>query len=210
MIFVTKPFLPPVEEYMSYVKDIWDRQWLTNNGPLVNHLELRLKEYLGTKHFLFVNNGTIALQIAIKALGLTGEIITTPLSFVATSSTIAWENCTPVFVDVDPNTLNIDPNKIEQAITSKTTGILATHVYGNPCDIDSVQKIADKYQLKVIFDAAHCFDTLYKGQSVFNFGDISTVSFHATKVFHTIEGGGIFSSSAELLKRIAYMRNFGF
>ena len=210
MIQVTKPFMPPLDEYISYVKDIWSRQWLTNNGPLVNHLELRLKEHLNVKHMLFVSNGTIALQMAIKALGLEGEVITTPFSFVATTSTLVWEGCKPVFVDVDPATLNIDPDKIEQAITSKTTGILATHVYGNPCDIDKIQAIAEKHQLKVIYDAAHCFGTLYKGQSVFNYGDISTLSLHATKVFHTIEGGALFSSSAELLRKIAYIRNFGF
>lgn len=210
MILVTKPFLPPIDDYIAYIRDIWERQWLTNNGPLVNHLELRLKDYLGAKYLLFVNNGTIALQIAIKALDLTGEIITTPLSFVATTSTIVWDNCKPVFVDVDPDTLNIDPEKIEQAIGPKTTGILATHVYGNPCNIDKIQAIAQKHGLKVIYDAAHCFGTQYKGQTVFNFGDISTVSFHATKTFHAIEGGGIFSSSAELLKKAAQMRNFGF
>lgn len=209
MIQVTKPFMPPFEEYMTYIKDIWDRQWLTNNGPLVNHLELRLKEYLNVNHLVFVTNGTVALQIAIKALDLTGEIITTPFSFVATTSAIVWEGCEPVFVDVDPNTLNIDPEKIEQAITAKTTGILATHVYGNPCDIDKIQAIADKYNLKVIYDAAHCFGTMYKGKSVFSYGDISTLSLHTTKIFHTTEGGAIFSSTPELLRRIAYMRNFG-
>jgi len=209
MIQVTKPFMPPFEEYTAYIKDIWDRQWLTNNGPLVNHLELRLKDYLDVNHLVFVTNGTVALQIAIKALDLKGEIITTPFSFVATTSTIVWEGCRPVFVDVDPKTLNIDPEKIEQAITSKTTGILATHVYGNPCEIDKIQAIADKYNLKVIYDAAHCFGTMYKGKSIFNYGDISTLSLHATKIFHTTEGGAIFSSTPELLRRIAYMRNFG-
>lgn len=189
MIQVTKPFMPPFEEYTAYIKDIWDRQWLTNNGPLVNHLELRLKDYLDVNHLVFVTNGTVALQIAIKALDLKGEIITTPFSFVATTSTIVWEGCRPVFVDVDPKTLNIDPEKIEQAITSKTTGILATHVYGNPCEIDKIQAIADKYNLKVIYDAAHCFGTMYKGKSIFNYGDISTLSLHATKIFHTTEGG---------------------
>lgn len=210
MIQVNKPFMPPFEEYIAYVKDIWERNWLTNNGPLVNHLELRLKEYLDVKHMVFVNNGTIALQISIKALGLKGEVITTPFSFVATTSSLVWEGCTPVFVDVDPETLNIDPGKIEAAITKKTSGIMATHVYGNPCEIEKIQTIADKYNLKVIYDAAHCFGTLYKGQSVFNYGDISTLSLHATKAFHTVEGGAIFASSAELLRKIAYMRNFGF
>lgn len=209
MIPITKPFLPPIEEYQEYVKQIWERNWLTNNGPLVNELELRLKEYLGLDHLLYVNNGTIALQIAIKALGLTGEIITTPFSYIATTSSIVWEGCTPVFADIDPDTLNIDLGKIEAAITDKTSGILVTHTYGNPCDIDSIQAIAEKHQLKVIYDAAHCFGTIYKGKSVFEYGDISTSSFHATKLFHTIEGGVIVTRDAELLKKMAYMRNFG-
>jgi dTDP-4-amino-4,6-dideoxygalactose transaminase len=209
MINVTKPFLPDIEEYITYVRGIWDRNWLTNNGPLVNDLELRLKEYLNVKHLLYLGNGTIALQIAIKALGLTGEIITTPFSYVATTTAIAWEGCEPVFADIDKDTFNIDPAKIEQAITNKTTGILATHVFGNPCDIDAIQKIADKHNLKVIYDAAHCFGTQYKGKSVYNYGDISTASFHATKLFHTIEGGAVMTNNADLLKKMAYMRNFG-
>lgn len=209
MIPVTKPFLPPVEEYESYIKHIWKRQWLTNNGPLVNELELQLKEHLGLKHLLYVTNGTIALQMAIKALGLKGEIITTPFSFVATTSSIVWEGCEPVFVDIDPNSLNIDPSKIEAAITPKTTGILATHVYGNPCDIEAIQNIADKHNLKVIYDAAHCFGTKYKDRSVFEYGDISTTSFHATKLFHTIEGGAVFTKDPEILKKLSFLRNFG-
>jgi dTDP-4-amino-4,6-dideoxygalactose transaminase len=144
MIPVTKPFLPPIEEYQEYIQGIWNRNWLTNNGPLVNELELRLKEYLQVRHLLFLGNGTIALQIAIKALGLKGEIITTPFSYVATTSSIVWEGCTPVFVDIDEATLNIDPEKIEAAITNKTSAILATHCFGNPCDIDAIQQIADK------------------------------------------------------------------
>lgn len=209
MIPVTKPFLPPIEEYEAYVKQIWKRQWLTNNGPLVNELELQLKEYLGLKHLLYVTNGTIALQMAIKVLDLKEEIITTPFSFVATTSSIVWEGCTPVFVDIDPNTLNIDPYKIEEAITPKTSAILATHVYGNPCDIEAIQNIADKYNLKVIYDAAHCFGTKYKGKSVFEYGDISTTSFHATKLFHTIEGGAVFTKDPEVLKKMSFLRNFG-
>jgi dTDP-4-amino-4,6-dideoxygalactose transaminase len=210
MINVTKPFLPPIEEYNQLMEGIWKRNWLTNNGPLVNELELKLKEYLKLDHLLFLNNGTIALQIAIKALGLKGEIITTPFSFVATTSSIVWEGCIPVFVDIDPHTLNIDPAKIEAAITDKTSGILATHVYGNPCDIDVIETIAAKHGLKVIYDAAHCFGTRYKGRSVFEYGDISTTSFHATKLYHTIEGGAVFTRKPELLKTLAYMRNFGF
>ncbi len=209
MIPVTKPFLPAIEEYQAYIKQIWERNWLTNNGPLVNELELRLKEYLGLDHLLYVSNGTIALQIAIKALGLNREVITTPFSYIATTSSIVWEGCTPVFVDIDPETLNIDASKIEAAITADTTGIIATHTYGNPCDIDAIQAIAGKHGLKVIYDAAHCFGTKYKGRSVFEYGDISTASFHATKLFHTIEGGAIITRSADLLKKTAYMRNFG-
>lgn len=209
MIPVTKPFLPPQEEYQKYLDGIWKREWLTNNGPLVNELELQLKEYLGLNHLLYVSNGTIALQIAIKALDLKGEIITTPFSYVATTSSIVWEGCEPIFVDIDPQTLNIDPLKIEAAITSKTTGIVATHVYGNPCDIEAIQTIADKYGLKVIYDAAHCFGSKYKGKSVFEYGDISTTSFHATKLFHTIEGGAVFTKDPDILKRMSFLRNFG-
>ena len=209
MINVTKPFLPPIEEYQTYIKQIWERNWLTNNGPLVNELELRLKEYLGINHLLYLNNGTIALQIAIKALQLKGDIITTPFSYVATTSSIIWEGCNPVFVDIDPGTLNIDPTKIEEAITEKTSAIIATHTYGNPCNIEEIQAIADRHNLKVIYDAAHCFGTKYKGESVYNYGDISTASFHATKIFHTIEGGAVFTRDSKLLKKMAYMRNFG-
>lgn len=209
MIPVTKPFLPPQEEYQQYVSGIWQRNWLTNNGPLVNELELKLKEYLDVPHMLFLNNGTIALQIAIKALGLKGEVITTPFSYVATTSSIVWEGCKPVFVDIDQGSLNIDANKIEEAITEKTSAIIATHVYGNPCDIDAIQKIALKYKLKVIYDGAHGFGTKYKGKSVFAYGDVCTASFHATKLFHTIEGGAVFTSEPELLKKMSFMRNFG-
>lgn len=210
MIPVTKPFLPPVEEYESYVRDIWQRQWLTNNGPLVNEFELKLKQYLDVPHLLFVSNGTIALQLAIRALELKGEIITTPFSFIATTSSAMWENCKPVFVDIDPGTLNIDAGKIEEAISPATSAILATHVFGNPCDILAIDEIAKKHNLRVIYDAAHCFGTKYMGKSVFSYGDISTTSFHATKVFHTIEGGAVFTQDPALLKKMAYMRNFGF
>src|SRR5688572_340424 len=157
MIPVTKPFLPPIQEYEKYLQGIWNRNWLTNNGPLVNELELALKDYLNIKHLLFVTNGTIAIQIAIKALGLKGKIITTPFSYVATTSSIVWENCEPVFVDIDPATLNIDPNLIEQSIDNDTTAILATHCFGNACDIDAIDVIAKNRNLKVIYDAAHCF-----------------------------------------------------
>lgn len=210
MIPITKPFMPRLEEYESYVRGIWQRQWLTNNGPLVNELELQLKQYLKVPHMLYVSNGTSALQMAIRALGLQGEIITTPFSFIATTSSILWEGWKPVFVDIDPNTLNIDPALIEAAITPKTSAIIATHVFGNPCDIDAIGKIAAKYNLKVIYDASHCFGTKYKDQSVFLSGDISITSFHATKLYHTIEGGAVFTLDAGLLKEMAHMRNFGF
>ncbi len=209
MIPVTKPFLPPKEEVYALLDEVWNRQWLTNNGPLVNELELKLKEYLNVPHLLYLNNGTIALQIAIKALGLAGEIITTPFSYVATTSSIMWEGCTPVFVDIDEQTFNINPTKIEAAITPNTQAILATHVFGNPCDIDAIQQIANKYNLKVIYDAAHCFGTSYKGKSIFAYGDISTTSFHATKLFHTVEGGAVICNNPELLKKMAFLRNFG-
>jgi dTDP-4-amino-4,6-dideoxygalactose transaminase len=209
MIPVTKPFLPPKEEVYALLDGVWDRQWLTNHGPLVKKLELNLKENLNVKHLLYLNNGTIALQIAIKALKLKGEIITTPFSYVATTSSILWEGCTPVFVDIDKHNFNIDPIKIEEAITSKTEAILATHVFGNPCDIESIQRIADRYKLKVIYDAAHCFATTYKGKSVFTYGDISTTSFHATKLFHTVEGGAVFCNDSELFKKMEFLRNFG-
>ena len=209
MIPVTRPFSPPIEEYQELLKGIWDRNWFTNNGPLVNRLELELKSYLDVPHLLYVSNGTIALQIAIKALGITKKIITTPFTYVATTSSIVWEGCEPVYVDIDPETLNIDARKIESAIDEDTEAILATHCFGNPCDIDAIQAIADKYSLRVIYDAAHCFGTKYKGRSVFSYGDISTTSFHATKLYHTIEGGAIFSNDADLLKRMAFLRNFG-
>lgn len=209
MIPVTKPFLPPVEMYNNYVEGIWQRQWLTNHGPLVNELEMKLKEYLGVKHLLYLSNGTIALQIAIKALDLKGEIITTPYSYVATTSCIVWEGCKPVFVDIEANTFNINPALIEAAITPKTSAILATHVYGNPCDVLEIEKIAKKHNLKVIYDAAHAFGVKVNDKSIFEYGDISTTSFHATKLFHTIEGGAVFTKDAELLRKMSLLRNFG-
>jgi len=208
VINISKPFIPDLEEYSSYLEGIWERGWLTNNGPLVNELELKLKDFLQTPYLLYVNNGTIALQIAIKALGLQGEIITTPFSYVATTSSIVWEGCQAVFVDIAPD-YNIDVTKIEDAITDKTSAILATHVYGNPCDIDAIDRIAKKHKLKVIYDAAHCFGTLYKGKSVFSYGDVSTTSFHTTKIYHTVEGGAVFAQDPAVLKTMAFMRNFG-
>lgn len=209
MIPVTKPFLPPQNEYNQLLDGIWKRQWLTNMGPLASQLEMELKDYLDINHLLFVTNGTVALQMAIKALAITGEIITTPFSFVATTSTIVWEGCTPVFVDIDKDTLCIDASKIEAAITENTQAILATHVYGNPCDVLAIEKIARQHNLKVIYDAAHAFDVNINGKSIFEYGDISTCSLHATKLYHSIEGGLIITKESDLLKKLAYIRNFG-
>jgi dTDP-4-amino-4,6-dideoxygalactose transaminase len=208
-ITVVKPFMPPYSEFQAYLKGIWEREWLTNNGPLVNDLELKLKEHLGVDHLLFVGNGTIALQIAIRALDLRGEIITTPFSYVATTSSIVWERCQPVMVDISPTTLNIDPARIEQAITGNTTAILAAHVFGNPCDVEAIAVIAKKHGLRVIYDAAHAFGTLYKDRSLLAYGDIATCSFHATKLFHTVEGGAVITPDPHILRRMALMRNFG-
>jgi dTDP-4-amino-4,6-dideoxygalactose transaminase len=210
MIPVTKPFLPPQESYEKYLAGIWKRQWLTNMGPLASDLELKLKDFLKVNHLLFVTNGTIALQMAIKALEIKGEVITTPFSFIATTSSIVWEGCTPVFVDIDRDTLNIDASKIEAFITPNTTAILATHVYGNPCDVIAIERIASKHNLKVIYDGAHAFGVEVAGKSIFEYGDISICSLHATKLYHSIEGGLMVTKEPALLKKIAYMRNFGF
>jgi dTDP-4-amino-4,6-dideoxygalactose transaminase len=209
MIPVTKPFSPPIEDYYKYLEIVWNNNWFTNNGPLVLNLEEKLKNYLDFNNLLFVSNGTIALQLVLKSLGVKGEIITTPFSYVATTSSIIWENNIPVFVDIDSESLNIDPFKIENSITPKTIAILATHVYGNPCEIDEIQKIAERYNIKVIYDAAHCFGTLYKGKSIYQYGDFSTASFHSTKIFHTIEGGAVFSKSVLDIEKISKLRNFG-
>ncbi len=209
MILVTKPFLPPKEDYRKYIDIIWENEWLTNMGPLASDLEMKLKQHLGLKHLLFVTNGTVALQMAIKALDLKGEIITTPFSFVATTSSIVWEGCTPIFVDIDKNSLNIDARKIEAAITEKTTAILATHVYGNPCDVEAIDKIAKKHNLKVIYDAAHAFGVEINGKSIFEYGDISTCSLHATKLYHSVEGGLVICKDEKLDRKLKYIRNFG-
>lgn len=209
MIPVTQPFLPPKEDYEKYLDGIWNRSWLTNMGPLASQLEMELKEHLNVEHLLYVTNGTVALQMAIKALDLKGEIITTPFSFVATTSSIVWEGCNPVFVDIDSQTLNIDAKLIEAAITEKTSAILATHVYGNPCDVFEIERIAKKHNLKVIYDAAHAFNVNVDGKSIFEFGDISTCSLHATKLYHSIEGGLIITRNPDLLKKLAAIRNFG-
>lgn len=209
MIPVTKTFLPPIEEYQFHLETIWKKQWLTNRGELVLTLEEKLKTFLGVKNLLLTNNGTVPLQIALKLLAQNGEVITTPFSYVATTSTIVWENCKPVFVDIDPEYLTIDETKIEEAITPNTTAILATHVFGNPCNIEAIEAIAEKYDLKVIYDAAHCFGVNYREQSVFTYGDMSTCSFHATKLFHTGEGGAIFCKDAQLFHKLCYSHNFG-
>ena len=209
MIPVTKTFLPPQEEYNLFVKRAWDKAWLTNRGELTLELEDKLKSFLGVSSLIITNNGTIPIQIALKIFGKGGEIITTPFSYVATSAAIVWENCTPVFVDINPDYLTIDETKIEAAITPKTTAILATHVFGNPCHVIEIEKIAKMHNLKVIYDAAHCFGVKYNNQSLFNFGDVSTCSFHATKLFHTGEGGAIFCDDKELFHQLYYSHNFG-
>ncbi len=209
MIPVTKPFLPPLEEYTKKLEGIYERNWLTNDGPLVRELEAKLSERLGVEHLLYVSNGTIALQIAIKALGLKGKVITTPFSYVATSSSILWEGCEPVYVDIEPGGFNIDASKIEEAITPEVSGIIATHCFGIPCDVEAIEVIAKRHNLKVIYDAAHAFGTTVNGRSIFEFGDVSTCSFHATKLFHTIEGGSVSTKDPELARRMSLMRNFG-
>lgn len=209
MITVTKTFLPPIEEYTAQVQRAWDNQWLTNRGELVLELEDKIKKYLKVKNAIITNNGTIPLQIALQLFGKNGEIITTPFSYVATTSAIVWEHCTPVFVDIHPEFLTIDETKIEAAITPKTTAILATHVFGNPCNVEAIEAIARKHQLKVIYDAAHCFGVNYRNESIFNFGDVSTCSFHATKLFHTSEGGAMFCQDEALHKQLFYSHNFG-
>jgi len=209
MIAVTKTFLPPFEEYTQLLKRAWDKAWITNNGELLQELEAKLKDYLGVKHLLFCGNGTIVLQMALKVLNIKGEVITTPFSYVATTNALLWENCTPVFVDINKNDFCIDASKIEAAITAKTEAILATHVYGNPCDIDAINEIAAKYKLKVIYDGAHAFGASYKGKQVLSYGDISTCSFHATKLFHTVEGGCIITADDQLAKELQLIRSFG-
>ena len=208
-INVTKSFLPPIEEFEERVRAIWESGHLTNHGPNVLQLEKDLKQHLGVKHLYLVNNGTIAIQIAIKALGLSGEVITTPFSYVATVSSIVWEGCTPVFVDINERDFCIDTEKIEAAITADTSAILATHVYGHPCNVAEIKRLAKKHDLKVIYDAAHAFGVTQNGTSILNHGDISTLSFHATKIFHMGEGGAIVTDNDELAHRIEYMRNFG-
>lgn len=209
MINVTKTFLPSQTEYNKQIQRVWDNEWLTNRGQLVLELEEKLKNYLKVSNIIITNNGTIPLQIALKLLGSSGEIITTPFSYVATTASIIWENCIPVFVDIDPDYLTIDETKIEQAVTSKTTAILATHVFGNPCNVSVIEAIAKKNNLKVIYDAAHSFGVKFNGKSIFEYGDISTCSFHATKLFHTGEGGAMFTNDEDLRHKLYYSHNFG-
>lgn len=209
MINVTKTFFPPLDEYQAQLQRIWNNQWLTNRGELVLELEEKLKNYLSVDHILVTNNGTIPIQIALKLLGKGGEIITTPFSYVATSAAIVWEHCTPVFVDIHPDYLTMDETKIEAAITEKTTCILATHVFGNPCHVEAIEAIAKKHHLKVIYDAAHAFGVTYNGASIFEYGDVSTCSFHATKLFHTGEGGALFAKDEDLQHQLFYSHNFG-
>lgn len=209
MINVTKSFLPPLSEYVHYLEGIWERSWLTNNGPLVQELEASLSKELDGAQVQFTSNGTIALQIAIKALELTGEIITTPFSYVATTTAILWENCEPVFVDIEDRTFCIDADKIEAAITPRTSAILATHVYGFPCDVHKIAQIAQRHNLKVIYDGAHAFGVKYHGRPLLTYGDISTCSFHATKLFHTTEGGAIIVQDTALSEKIWLYKSFG-
>ncbi len=209
MIPVTKTFFPPIEAYQREVERIWVNQWITNRGELVLELEEKLKNYLQVPAILITNNGTVPLQIALQLLAQKGEVITTPFSYVATTASILWQNCTPVFVDIHPDYLTIDETLIEAAITPKTTAILATHVFGNPCAIEVIETIAQKHQLAVIYDAAHCFGVTYKGKSIFQYGTVSSCSFHATKLFHTGEGGALFCADESLMHQLYYSHNFG-
>jgi dTDP-4-amino-4,6-dideoxygalactose transaminase len=209
-IYVTQPTLPDLDDFIPYLESIWTAKKLTNGGPFHQQLEDALCEYLGVKYISLFTNGTIALLTALQALRITGEVITTPYSFVATTHSLLWNDISPVFVDIDPVSLNMDPSKIVAAITPKTTAIMPVHCYGHPCDVDQIQKIADDYNLKVIYDAAHCFGVKFHGTSVLNYGDLSVISFHATKVFNTLEGGAIVCPDAKTKQHIDHLKNFGF
>lgn len=209
-IYVTQPELPPLEEFIPYLETIWDSKILTNGGPFHQQLEQALCEYLGVEHISLFTNGTIALVTALQALRIAGEVITTPYSFVATAHSLLWNGIKPVFVDINPNTLNLDPSKIESAITPQTTAIMPVHCYGHPCDVDAIQKIADNYNLRVIYDAAHAFGVQDHEGSILRYGDLSVLSFHATKVFNTFEGGAIVCPDAKTKQRIDHLKNFGF
>lgn len=210
IITVTSPLLPSLDDFIPYLQDIWNRKWLTNNGHYHQELERALCEYLKVPYISLFTNGTLPLMCALQALRITGEVITTPYSFVATTHSLWWNGIKPVFVDIDPETCNIDPSKIEAAITPKTTAIMPVHVYGKPCDTERIQAIADKYGLKIIYDAAHAFGVKVNGESILNAGDMSTLSFHATKVYNTIEGGALICHDENTKKRIDYLKNFGF
>lgn len=210
MINVTQPYLPPLEEFTPYLEQIWENKWLTNNGPFHQEFENKLCQYLGVPFISVFSNGTLALLTALQALEIKGEVITTPYSFVATAHSLLWNNIAPVFVDVDPIYGNLDPRKIEAAITDKTSAILPVHVYGNPCNDIEINKIAKKYNLKLIYDAAHCFGVKVDGKSILNYGDLSILSFHATKVFNTFEGGAIVCHTKEMKQKIDDLKNFGF
>jgi dTDP-4-amino-4,6-dideoxygalactose transaminase len=209
-IYVTQPYLPPLEEFVPYLEKIWESKILTNDGPLHRQLEKALCEYLGVEHISLFTNGTIALVTALQALRVTGEVITTPYSFVATSHSLLWNGIKPVFVDIEPDTLNLDPARIEAAITPQTTAIMPVHCYGHPCDVEAIQKIADNYNLKVIYDAAHAFGVKDEGGSILRHGDLSVLSFHSTKVFNTFEGGAIVCPDAKTKVRIDQLKNFGY
>lgn len=209
MINVTKTYLANKEKYKKYIDEIYENGWLTNNGPLVQRLEKRLAEYLGVKNIVLVSNGTVALEIAYRTLGLSGLVITTPFSFVATTSSLMTNQLLPIFSDINPASFNLDPKNIEKLITPNTSAILPVHVFGNACEVEEIERIANKHNLKVIYDAAHAFDVKYKDESVLNYGDISTLSFHATKLFHTIEGGALIINDDELAQKARYLINFG-
>ncbi len=209
MINVTKTYLPPLNLYIKYLRKIWKNNWVTNDGEFSQKLEAELKKFLGVKNIVLLGNGTLALQLTYKALDLKGEVITTPFSFPATTNSLIWEGIKPVFVDIDPNTFNIDPKEVEKKINKNTSAILAVHVFGNPCDVESLSKIAKKYNLKLIYDAAHVFGVEYKRKSILGWGDASTLSFHAAKTFHTIEGGAVISKNKITRDKIKLLSNHG-
>jgi len=209
VIPITRPFLPPRAEFEALLDEVWERRWLTNNGPLVHRLETALGASIGAPHLRCVSSGTMALQLAVRALALDGEVVTTPFSYVATTSALVWEGCTPVFADIEANTLTIDPASVDAAITPRTSAIVATHVFGSPCDVDALEAIGRARGLPVVYDAAQAFGTTVGGRSVLTFGDVSTCSFHATKVFHTIEGGAVISPDEQIVEAVERLRNFG-
>src|SRR5688572_29884121 len=209
-IYVTKPYLPPLEEFLPYLEEIWKNRVLTNGGPFHVQLESALAKYLGVEHVCLFNNATVALVVALQALRIRGEVITTPFSFVATGHSILWNGLLPVFVDIDEDTLNLSPRLVEEAVTNDTTAILGVHVYGTPCDVTSIKTVAQAHGLRVLYDAAHAFGVQQRGSSILTCGDLSVLSFHATKVYNTFEGGAIICSDPGMKRRIDYLKNFGF